>query len=343
MSEELMIHGIKPIVANSLYLRLVGTDKSDDSAIPLDDLAKTLLGFEQVLQEFARICRLNGEIVVTAKSPEHGSFLLGVYLNLNLTDGQLPFDHVRWLLQFLKLTSDTALREAHIFFKEIDNLRDGLNLYCEKHPFDMMLFTLAVPKLITIAKRMKKSVLPPDDTISKRVAGELHTLIRRNGFKNLLAPIVNESVESIEVSPDKMFNTTVGRIDNNDFDQLLGTENEILPELKDGEIKTLIGIITSLKSTRGDSLTFQYIGIKATYYLDLLPPSGSDSKSYRSFYKENVVVVAKVERASVYKKPKLRLINISLLQSELFDESATETKTRKIEPTPIKAMLPYKH
>jgi len=303
--------------SNKLYVRLIGTDQENDSVIPLADLAKSLNGLEQVIEDFIRICRFNGELVLTAKPPEEGSFVIGICVDLKLSYGQLPFDHIKHLLDFLRLSSDTAWKEAHNFFKELNNLRGGLNLYFEKHPFDLWLLAYIVPKLIILSKKMKKSPLPPDDKTPKRVAKELHNMIKRNGFKNLLWPIINDSVESIEVSQDRSFTNNTSHIGNDDLDQLLCKDNEILPELVNGEIYKLTGVISSLKSTRGDSLTFHYITKEGCYNLDLLPPTGLDSKNYISFYKENVVINAKVDRISIYKKPKLKLVDIELTQPDL--------------------------
>lgn len=302
-----------------LFLRLVGSDKNDDSIIPISDLVTSLYGFEQVVGEFGRICRLKGELVVTVKPPEAGSFVIGLCVDLHLTDGQLPFDSVRHLIEFLKFSSDTALHEAHNFFAEANNLRDGLNSYCEKHPFDVLLFTAALPKMINYAKLLKEKALPPRDDISNRMAQEIHKLIKKNGFKNLIYPILGDSVESIEISSNRSFTSEVGKVDNTNFEKLLGDSNEILVNLKNGDVVELIGLITTLKSARGDSLTFQYSGAEGTFSLDLLPPEGQDSKSYTKYYKEYVAVNATVERISMFKKPKLRLISIEINQQRLFE------------------------
>ena len=194
---------MRPTMGNQLYVRLVGTEQKNDSEIPLADLAKSLNGIEQVLEDFARICRLNGDLIVNANPPEKGSFVLGICIDLKLSYGQLPFEHIKHLLEFLKLCNDAALHEAHQFFKELNNIRGGLNLYFEKHPFDLWLYTLIVPKLLNLAKKMKKSPLQKDDKTPKRIAEELHKMIKRNGFKNLLWPIINDTVKSIDVTTDK--------------------------------------------------------------------------------------------------------------------------------------------
>jgi hypothetical protein len=250
-----------------LYVRLVGADRENDSAIPLADLVKSLYGLEQVLDDFARICKLNGEIIVTANPPEEGSFVIGICVDLKMNIGQLPFDSVTHLMEFLKIASDSAWAGAVDFFKELDNIRSGVNAYFEKRTFDLALFTLAVPYLINLAKKQKKSPLPVDDKASKRISKEVHSMIRKNTFRNLLSPVINESVVSIEVSPDRNFHNATARIEDNNLEELLAKESQILPELKHGKVCKLEGSITSLKSTRGDSLTFHYFSGDGDYNL----------------------------------------------------------------------------
>lgn len=300
-----------------LYIRLVGSDDKNRSAIPLTDLSTSLIGIERVLEDFAKICRLNGEIVLTANPPEEGSFVIGICLDLKLGYGQLPFEHISHLLEFLKISSETALNEAHSFFKELNNIRGGLNLYFEKHSFESFLLALVAPKLFDIAKKMKRSPLPPDDKTPKRIAKELHNMIKRNRFKRFIWPIVNDTVGSIEISPNRDFRNNASRIDNDDFDQLLGKDNEILPELVNSEIYDMVGTITSLKNTRGDILTFRYTSQFGTYNLVLYPPDGIDTRHYIRYYKECVVIKAKVYRTSLYKKPNLKMMDMTLSQPSL--------------------------
>jgi hypothetical protein len=331
---------------NILFLRMVGSDKNDDSVIPIKDLVTSLYGFEQLVSEFGRICRLKGDLVVTVKPPEEGSFVIGLCVDLNLADGQLPFDSVRHLLEFLRFSSDTALKEAHVFFRDFQNIREGLNAYCEKHPFEMILFTASLPKMVKYAEELKEKALPPHNDISERMAHEIHKLIKKNGFKNFINPIVGDAVESIEISPDRSFIKDVSKVDNSNFEKLLGDNNEFLINLRNGDMVQLTGLITTLKSTRGDSLTFQYVGADGTYSLDLLPPDGEDSKPYAKYYKERVVITANVERKSMYKKPKLKLIDININQQELFQYKINmgkeEAKLSLPSTIAVSGLLPYK-
>ena len=74
------------------------------------------------------------------------------------------------------------------------------------------------------------------------------------------------------------FQRNFDKIDQTNVDDLLGKEDEILPELRDGILCHLKGEITSLKSTRGDSLTFHLEQKDKAFNLDLLPPKGKTTK-----------------------------------------------------------------
>lgn len=149
----------------------------------------------------------------------------------------------------------------------------------------------------------------------------MYGLIKRNGFKGFISPIVNETAGEIQISPDRNFMFGSARINDTNFEDYLTAENEILPDFVNGVEVVLEGEITSLKSTRGDSLTFQYIDSGTVYNLELFPPNGKNTKNYVKFYKEKVRVTATVERISMYKKPKLNLIDIEQIQAS-FDFDA---------------------
>ena len=160
------------------------------------------------------------------------------------------------------------------------------------------------------------------------------TFTRLGGFYesiNFINPVVNETAKSIEVSSDNNFVKNTAKIDDSNFEDYLGKDTEILPELLDGYECELRGEITSLKSTRGDSLTFQYIKKGKSYNLDLLPPSGKTTKAYTQYYKETVDLSATVERHSLFKKPKLHLLDISLTQYSLDFENSESSNTNEVE------------
>ena len=137
--------------------------------------------------------------------------------------------------------------------------------------------------------------------------------------------MVEDTAASIEISHDRKFKKAVS-INQNNFHEYLGEDEKILDHLENGISYKLHGAITSMKSTRGDSLTFKYIFNRKTYNLDLYPPDGATTKRYTDFYKENVVIEAEVVRMSSYKKPKLKLQAIDFIQKKLFTKEKNKTE-----------------
>ncbi|GAG20721.1 unnamed protein product, partial [marine sediment metagenome] len=252
-------------------------------------------------------------VEVVATSRREGSLIVDTLVNIQEVADQLPIVSTDHLLDFLRLCSEETWQTAIAFFNDISEIHDTINDYFRKYPLNLALFVGLVPLLLRLARRQKKSPEPSDKKVPERIAKELYMLVQRNGFGQAVFPIVNETAVSIEVSTDPQFHKHFDKIDHANVENLLGRENEILPELRDGHDCQLKGEITSLKSTRGDSLTFHLEQEDKTYNLDLLPPEGKTTKSYTQFYKEHVSIKATVKRVSLYKKPKLHLGEIALV------------------------------
>lgn len=304
-------------MSTNLYLRYEGSDSESPSDIPLSDLGRSLIGFDAVVRDFARVCRLNAELEVVATSRREGSLIVDTLVKIQEVVAQIPFESTDHLLDFLQLYSEEAWQTAVTFFSDITEIHKTINDYFRKYPLDLAIFVGLVPWLLHLTRKHKKSPKPSDKKISERIAKELHTLIQHNGFGNAVSPIVNDTVVSIEVSTDSRFRKNCDKIDQSNVEDLLGKENEILPELRNGETCQLQGEITSLKSTRGDSLTFHFESKGKLYNLDVFPPEDKTTKNYIQYYKERVHLRATVDRASLYKKPRLHLVHIALIEPKL--------------------------
>lgn len=299
---------------SEIFLKYMGSYTENDSEIPLSDLGKSLVSFEKLVGDLVKICRINGDVVVTATASRKGSHIIDTIVHINGAIGQIPFDSPEYLIQFLKIAGDDSWQKVTEYFKDLNHIREGMNGYFSKNPMELALLSVVIPYLIKKAKEQKRSPIPKDDELPQRIAKELYGLIKKNGFKGLVSPIVNDSVIEIEISPDRDFRGGTTKINESNFEDYLTADNEILPDFVNGLEVVLDGEITSLKSTRGDSLTFQWIDSGTVYNLELFPPNGKNTKNYVKFYKEKVRVTAVVERTSMYKKPKLHLLEIEHVQ-----------------------------
>lgn len=278
-----------------------------------------LVGFDSLIRDLIKTTRIQGEVSIQAASYREGSIIVDALVYIKDYVEQLPFEKIDELLEFLKIANAVAWEKAVRYFNEIKPGYRTLNDYFVNYPLDLALLTIVIVELIDRAKKFKKQPNIQNDDLPEKIAQELHKRINKHAFKLALKPIVDDKISSIEVSPDKDFKRSA-IIDQNNFHNYLGEDDMILPHLENSGIYNFKGKVTSLKSTRGDSLTFKYVYKSKDYNLDLLPPDGDTTKSYTDYYKEKVNLKAEVIRVSLYKKPKLKLISIELQQMLLFEE-----------------------
>jgi len=301
----------------SLYLRYVSINPDEESNIPLGDLGNSLVAFERLVSDLSDVCRLDTKVEVLATTHREGSHIVDLLLQAQAELNSLPFESTDQLLEFLKLTSVDLWQEAVAFFNDLKDIHRTVNDFGNKHTVDITLFALLIPWVMSRIKKLREKPIPVDDHFSERMAREIYKLIEKNRFGSFVQPIADETAKSIEVSTDRKFKSNVSRIDNSNFEDFMGKDSEILPNLKDGQDCELTGEVTSLKSTRGDSLTFHIEDKGKSHNLDVFPGPEKTSKSYVDFYQEKVNIKATVERVSLYKKPKLHLIDMHLAQPRL--------------------------
>lgn len=305
---------------SSIHIRYKGVDSNDDSSLDLTCLGKSLVGFDKLLKELVKITRVNGEVSIKATSFRDGSVIVDLLIKLQDLTGQVPFDTINDLLDYLKLVNHEAWEEAVHYFQEISSKSKSVYEYLSTHPVELTTLSVGLVKLVEFATQNKNQPCLDCEEIPKRIAYELHKLIqKKRAFKRPLKPLIDDKASSIELSHQRKFKKKVS-INQKNFHQYLGEEEKILEHLQNGEINKLTGEIRSLKSTRGDSLTFKYKYKNKKYFLDLFPPDKVSTKKYTKYYKEKVVVEAEVIRASLYKKPKLKIHTIGFQQSKLFEE-----------------------
>jgi hypothetical protein len=312
----------------NLFIRFKGIDAEHDSEVDLAELGESLVGFDSLFKEFANILRIEGQLEIKATASHEGSIIVDVVARLHDVSAALPFDSVKDFLEILKLAGDPLWKEAVNFFNSMEGAHKTLNDWAVQNPFDVaalsILLVEAIKALLKKARKNKEKPDYSDPELSKRIAEELHKLIKHHGFKKALKPIVEDKAQSIEVDTDRKFKSSA-KIDQENFQDYLAEDEQILPHLENGKTCSLVGKVTSLKGTRGDSLTFHLRHGKDDFNLDVLPAEGATSKAYRQFYQEMVQIKATVLRDSLYKKPKLKLHEISLNQSELKMDKPNKT------------------
>jgi len=302
----------------NLYLRFKGTD-NDENPVGLSELGESLVGFDYVFREFARVLRIEGGVQVSATSSRRGSVIVDTLIS-GAQSAVHWFGTVNDFLTFLELVKGPLWEKAQKFFHEIGGIHRTLNDYVAANPVDSAIITTlmakAFQKLLEKARKNKKAPDYSDRELPKRIAKELNKLIKKGAFKTALTALTQDAAESIEVSVTRTFDE-VTIINQTNVQDYLAEQDQILPHLKDGDLEPLSGKITSLRGTRGDSMTFHLAYQGETYNLDTLPAEGKTSKSYTNLYQEDVVIKAWVMRDSLYKKPRLKIQEIERTQLEL--------------------------
>jgi len=307
-------------IDTNLHLRYTGLSDVDDACMDLSDLGTSLVGFDRLLRDIIKITKINGELSIRAMSFREGSIIVDILIKIQEISEHFIFDNVSELLDYLKIANEIVWQQAISFFQEITSRTKTVYDYLSKHPVELTTLSVAIVKLFELARKNKDQPCLDSDEIPKRIAIELNKLIqKKRGFKLALKPLIEDKASSIEVSSERTFRRPLV-IDQNNFHEYLGEDDKILPHLENGKVYSLIGEIRSLKSTRGDSLTFRYMYRTKTYNLDLFPPHKISTKEYTDYYKESVIIDAEVIRSSFYKKPKLNLHSIDFQQKKLFNE-----------------------
>lgn len=304
-----------------IFIKYDGIDASDKGSVDLSSLGTSLVGFDKLLREIIKISRIQNEISIKVSTINKGSVIVDVLLDIKTFFQQLPFDNPDDLIDFLRVVDESLWFQAVAYFQDIRNTVKTVYDFLTSHPIELVVVSRFVEYLVSKASKCKNKQTLDSSELPKRIAEELHRLIqKRHLFRKPLKPIIDENVSSISISTDRSFKKKT-TINEDNFHEYLGDDDKILEHLNNGEIHHLCGEITSLKSTRGDSLTFKYPYKNRNYNLDLLPPDGSTTKKYTDFYKEKVIIDAEIIRDSMYKKPKLKLESIDFHQKKLFHHS----------------------
>lgn len=314
-----------------LYIKYTGSNPEDDSSIPLSDLGKSLISFERIITDISDLLGISTKVEVLATTHREGSHIIDLLLQVSESIDYLPFDSPEQFLEFLKLANDELWRQATEFLNDLKEAHRTINDFGSKHPVDLTLLALLIPWLLSIVRKQRETPLSVDPKMSDRIAKQVYRLIEKNRFGMFVKPISEETAQSIDVSTDKNFKRNSTRIDSHNFEEYMGKDTEILPDLLHDSEHVFTGSITSLKSTRGDSLTFHFLSRGKAYNLDLYPQPLKTTKNYTHLYQEQVRLVARVERNSMFKKPKLHMINIEKLQQELDLEQEIEQENAHVQ------------
>lgn len=293
----------------------------ENSGFDLAALGESFIGFNDIFKELFEISELKGELDVRTIRIGEGSILTEILIQA-LTS--IPFENIKHFQDFLQFTDLDLLKNLQDYLSQLENAHKTLNDYFRENQFDLglinTLITIYITKMINVTPEQKLKVVLVDKNGSKipqKYAEKLHHMINERKYKRALKPITENNVAEIQISDNKIFKESI-IINDVNFEDYLGEEEKILPELQNGEIHSFTGEILALQSTRGELLKFKAYGFDPRYQLLVAHPSDDrKTEDYTEFYKKEVNIKAEIYRKSLYKKPELILLEIELVQQKM--------------------------
>lgn len=146
--------------------------------------------------------------------------------------------------------------------------------------------------------------------------------------KELLEPIINDNITKIKIWNDENI------IDSNNLDLFLWKWNQILPFLINWEKHEFIWSFTAMQSNKWETMKFKSQLVKINWKMNQTKnkhwddflfvvnlPHWKTTENYLNFYWESKILKlnAEILRENEYKKPKLKLLKVELVNEALFN------------------------
>lgn len=299
----------------NLFIKYRGVKIENDSDIDLALLGESIIGFNKAIKEIIKISKINGEVNINVVSVRSGSVIFG--LDINSIIGPVAFDNHKEYLDFLMIV-------GHEIYDKINSMHRSINDYVAKNPVDFIVESWMLSeffiKMMNWAKKQKKTVVVEDEKrniLPREYAIKLYKLTRKKTYKKAISPFINNAVNEIVLSSDVNFEKSL-KINNDNFENYLSEDEQVLPQMENGQIYHLTGKIVSLQSSNGEYMKFKAENIDKRYQLLILYPlDNKRTDDYIQFYKKSVKIDAEVVRHSYYQKPKLKLVNMDLFQESM--------------------------
>lgn len=304
----------------------------------IKDFSESLIWFSDLSKEIFKIWKIKSDIDVKVTSVKQWSII--VDLVLWITDIISSFSSLEDFLYFLELTNadcyDEITKKLEEFWNYWAMKWQNLEEFTKEHPFlmwvvwawvyDLLIVTI---KTIRDFKIKDKKVEEIPDT--QKIDVWNWTLIKWEALKdmkkivikwksiNFLEPIIEDEITSINISSEK----ESVEINNSNFDYFIWKWNEILPNLINWEIYYFIGSFTWMQSNRWETISFTSEEYKTKnnqpFQFSCYLPFWRTTEDYAEFYgaSKRLKVRAEVVRISEYKKPKLKILSVSLFQTAL--------------------------
>lgn len=254
---------------------------------------------------------------------------------------------LEWFKDLYSLLDYLHTVDLEIYNTAVNFINTSVNSYNEienwwkDHPVFIWLMTLLLSsywwsitkflkKIVKISKDVKDNkkidVIKDNQEINLSwekvkwsIAKRTKKLVNQWKYIDFLEPFIDDKVKSIEIWENENYE----KIDENDYQQLLWKWFEILPQYINGSTYDFVGSFTAMQSNIWETMTLKSIDLKdrsnKPMLFSCIPDDNYTSEQYKNYYWESIIVkvTAEVIRESVYKKPKLKIKNVILMNPTL--------------------------
>lgn len=324
-----------------------------DDWIKIQDLSEALIWYDKFLRSSFKAFDINiDNIDIKIFDIRKGSIIVDIALQYQLHN---LFISVNSFLDILKIVDldlfnyiqdtlvNTFWTNIEINFKEIDKAVEN---YCVNNPWKSMLYFYLLTKVIEkiydliVNKKIKHSKVIDDCSDDQEIDLDWvkvkwkylkklkNNIINKWKAKELLNPIIDDDIEVIKIWNDENI------INTSNINLFLWEWNQILPFLLNWHRYKFVWSFTAMQSNKWETMKFksQIVNVwwknestKNKHWEDFLfvvnLPYWETTEDYTSFYWESKILelTAEVIRDNEYKKPKLRLLTVDLINKPLFD------------------------
>ena len=328
---------------NKISLIYKWDNVSLENWISIEELGEQLISFSDlsktIFKEVWKIDTKDLDLRITWL--KNGSIIIDLIVN-NIGDFVSWFKNVYDFLNYLHTI------DIDIYNKAVEYINTSVNSYKElenwgkNHPVALSISTLIIAsygdkltqflkRILKISKKVKILDIENvnDDSeinidwlqVKWKIAKNTKKIVNQWKFVDFLEPIAEDKVTAIDIWLENDFE----EINNNDFENLIGAWFEILPEYENGKEYDFLWSFTAMQSNTGETMTLKSSNLKDKngkyFLLSCIPSDWHTTEEYKEFYWESIIVnvQAEVLRASIYKKPKLIIKNVSRTNPTLFN------------------------
>lgn len=302
-----------------------------DIVLWLSALGKSLIAIEKNIDHCFKVSKIKWDLNTKVIETKKWSIIIEICLQI-FYNQWIPFESITDLMDFLVMADYWKYIEYRdVFTNNILNGYENLEKFVSDHPLTYDIakyfwqlivgyFWIAkVAKAITISKtNINQPIQVNNYYCTLEQLQEIKSEVTKWSFNDVMLPLVEDEISQIELwtydeeqLPKQWISITWW-----DLWWYLSEWQELLPAFIDDWVYNIPWRITAMQVSRWESMQFKANLEWKNRYLKL--KSSNPVEDYRSDFNQDIILQAKVQRDSVYKKPTLILQSVSNVATPLF-------------------------